>query len=243
VAAACHIHSSWSYDASWTLEALAAAFVARGQRVMLMTEHDRGFSESRYAEFRQACERASTTEMFVMPGMEYSDADNRVHVLTWGAPFVGEGLPTETMLKAVTEQGGVAVLAHPDRRAAWECVEPEWVQYLLGVEVWNRKYDGWAPGQRGESLVALAGATRFVGLDFHARNQFFPLSMLLPIHGTVDENSVLSALKSRRCTPQAFGRDLDGAQFERRLPLLKYAERGRRTLATLKRYSRSRLPV
>lgn len=243
LAAACHIHSSWSYDGSWTLQALATAFAARGQRVLMMTEHDRGFSSSRYDEYRNACAEATTTEIFVLPGIEYSDAENRVHVLTWGAPFVGEGLPTETMLKEVTRQGGVAVLAHPDRRSAWECFKPEWAKYLLGVEVWNRKYDGWVPGQRGESLAELAAAARFVGLDFHARNQFFPLSMQLRVSGAVNETSVLQALKSRRCVPQAFGRDLDAAQFERRLPLLRCAERGRRTLATLKRYSRSRLPV
>src|SRR4029077_10598325 len=93
VLAACHVHSTWSYDGSWQLEALSAKFAQRGCRVLMMTEHDRGFTASRLTQYRGACEKASSDKILVMPGIEYSDAANRVHVLVWGSvPFLGEGL-------------------------------------------------------------------------------------------------------------------------------------------------------
>src|SRR5579872_2758004 len=99
--AACHVHSNWSYDGSWSLESLRDAFSERGYRVLLMTEHDRGFTQQRFDEYKQACAKASTSKMLIVPGIEYSDAANCVHVLAWGSEFVGESLPTSEMLERV----------------------------------------------------------------------------------------------------------------------------------------------
>src|SRR5580765_6217960 len=101
VLAICHVHSEWSYDGSWSLAALSAKFAQRGCRVLMMTEHDRGFTAGRFDEYRRACADASSGKILVVPGIEYSDAANRVHVLTWGVPFLGEGLPTSELLEAV----------------------------------------------------------------------------------------------------------------------------------------------
>ena len=117
--AACHIHSDWSYDGSWPIEQLAAEFARRGYNVLLMTEHDRGFSQARLEDYRAVCLRASTAEMLVVPGIEYSDASNTIHILTWGdVPFLGEGMPTSTVLEEVNRARGVSVFAHPRRRNA-----------------------------------------------------------------------------------------------------------------------------
>src|SRR5258708_38741116 len=102
VLAACHVHSAWSYDGSWSLQDLSAKFSRHGCRVLMMTEHDRGFSASRLAEYREACAQASSDRLLVVPGIEYSDPTNRIHVLVWGKiPFLGEGLPTGEMLDSV----------------------------------------------------------------------------------------------------------------------------------------------
>ena len=95
VLAACHVHSAWSYDGSWSLEALSAKFRHHGCRILMMTEHDRGFSASRLDQYRDACAQASSDKILIVPGIEYSDAANRVHVLVWGkSPFPGRG-PTD----------------------------------------------------------------------------------------------------------------------------------------------------
>src|SRR5690349_1584499 len=82
--ATCHVHSEWSYDGNWTVDSLSEKFSLRGSRVLMMTEHDRGFTAAKLANYRDACARASSNKMLVVPGIEYSDPENRVHVLVWG---------------------------------------------------------------------------------------------------------------------------------------------------------------
>jgi hypothetical protein len=168
--AACHVHSDWSYDGSWPIDKLAAEFARRGYDVLLMTEHDKGFSQAKLDDYRAACRSASNPEMLVVPGIEYSDATNTVHILTWGdIPFLGESTPTSTVLDGVTQARGVSVFAHPRRRNAWRQYDPSWSAKLLGVEVWNRKTDGWRPSDKGVALVGTS--IPFVSLDFHERIQ------------------------------------------------------------------------
>lgn len=236
VLAACHVHSTWSYDGRWSLEALSAKFSQRGCRVLMMTEHDRGFTAGRLDEYRRACGQASSDKILVLPGIEYSDVANRVHVLVWGpVPFLGEGLPTSEMLQAVKAAKGVAVLAHPSRKDAWQCFSPHWVGGLLGIEVWNRKYDGWAPSETAPALLPQADAIPFVGLDFHTQRQSFPLAMALDMEGTVTEDAVLDCLRARRCSTRVFGTPLGRDLFLKALPALRMAERSRRTAAKIAR--------
>jgi hypothetical protein len=239
VLAACHVHSKWSYDGSWSLENLSAKFSRRGCRILMMTEHDRGFTAGRLDEYREACAQASSGKILVVPGIEYSDATNRVHVLVWGpVPFLGESLPTSEMLEAVKAADGLAVLAHPSRQDAWKSFEPSWADQLLGIEVWNRKYDGWAPSQTAPALLRTANAIPFVGLDFHTQRQSFPLTMTLDIQGDVSEETVLESLRSRRCYARAFGQLLNQSMVRNSLSVLNMAERSRRMGASIVRYAR-----
>lgn len=236
IAAACHIHSTWSYDGKWTIADLAAEFSRRGYRVLLTTEHDRGFTEARRQEHRAACAAASNEKILVVPGIEYSDAANRVHVLVWGpVPFVGEEVPTFEMLKAVKAANGVAVLAHPSRKEMWKIFEPRWAEYLLGIEVWNRKTDGWAPSRTARPLVEQTKAVPFVGMDFHDRNQFFPLTMSLDIAGEVTEASVVDCLRQRQCEAKAWDKSLDSVSGGFTHLVLRSAETFRRSGASLYR--------
>jgi hypothetical protein len=234
--AACHVHSEWSYDGSWSLSDLSTTFGQRGYRVLMMTEHDRGFTAARFQDYRRACADASSDKLLIVPGIEYSDAANRVHVLTWGpVPFLGEGLQTTQVLEGVSAAQGVAVLAHPSRKDAWQCFASEWADLLLGVEVWNRKYDGWAPSQTAPALIPRIGAIPFAGLDFHTRRQMFPLGMLLNVETEVSEDTVLDSLRKRRCAAHAFGAPLSRDLFRKALPLMRAAEHSRKTAACIAR--------
>jgi predicted metal-dependent phosphoesterase TrpH len=236
--AVCHVHSKWSYDGSWTLEALAAKFAARGARILMMTEHDRGFTASRLDEYREACGHASSDKILVVPGIEYSDAANRVHVLVWGpVPFLGEGLQTGEMLDGVRAAGGLAVLAHPSRREAWKTFDASWADRLLGIEAWNRKYDGWAPSKTAPELINRVGTIPFVGLDFHTERQTFPLTMAMDMEDRITEETVLACMRARRCSPQAFGLPLNEGFVRTALPALRVAEQGRRKLASIVKHS------
>jgi hypothetical protein len=208
VKAVAHVHSSWSYDARWELTALAASFRRRGCSVLMTTEHDRGFSAERLAAYRDACASVSNSDFLVLPGIEYSDPGNKIHVLVWGGlPFLGEGLPTGELLRRVNEHAGFAVLAHPWRRDAWWDFDEAWLSQLYGIEVWNRRYNGVAPDPRVAAVVKNWGLVPFVSLDFHESRQFFPLRMRLSVEGDLEEGQVLEALRARRCAPISLGID------------------------------------
>jgi hypothetical protein len=204
--AACHIHSDWSYDGKWPLEKLAGAFSKRGYQVVMMTEHDRGFDEERRLAHREACRNASTDQILLVPGIEYSDKTNCVHTLVWGnVPFVGVDVETEKVLAAVAAHHAVAVMAHPSRRQAWRSFQPAWAKALLAIELWNRKTDGWAPSPDATLLLERTGTLPFVGLDFHESRQFFPLATILEVEPPVSEISVLASLSGRTWRSEVFG--------------------------------------
>ena len=236
VRTACHVHSEWSYDGKWTLSEIAAAFSRRNFRVVMMTEHDRGFDEARRLEHREACRKASTDKILVVPGIEYSDATNALHFLVWGdVPFPGSGLSADEILAAARAMDGVVVFAHPSRREAWKLFNPEWQDKIMGIELWNRKTDGWAPSRDASPLLRMTRAMPFVGMDFHERRQFFPLATVLEIDAPITEDSVLDSLRRKRCNSEAFGfamRRFEGGSGEK---MLRAAESLRRRLAPVVR--------
>ena len=207
IRAAMHVHSEWSYHASWSLRSIARAFANRGYDVIFMSEHERGFDQSRWFSYQRACEDASTDRIRLVPGIEYEDRTNVVHVTVWGdnVPFLGQARPTLDLLTAACHAGAVAVLAHPWRRDAVSRYRPEWARLLTGVEVWNRQYDGVAPNDRALRFALREGLAQFASLDFHTRRQFFPLSMSAEIEGDGRTTDLMDALRGRRFRPELLG--------------------------------------
>lgn len=209
--AVAHIHSDWSDDGSWTLPDLAVAFRARDVEILLMSEHSRGFTDEMWRRYQLACADATTDELLVVPGIEYNDPDNVVHVLVWGddLPFFGPTPDIGRLLDQVGEQGGVAVLAHPWRRGAHDQVTDAWLQRLTAVELWNRKYDGWAPNRKAADLAARADLPAFAGLDFHRSRQFFPIGLDLDVAPGGGGRAVHRALRERRFVARFRGREAE----------------------------------
>jgi hypothetical protein len=205
--AACHIHSEWSYDASWPLPELAKFFSKRGYQVLLMTEHDRGFCQTKLDDFKAACSKASTEEILLIPGIEYSDPTNTIHILTWGdIPFYGEDKETLPLLCHVAKHHGISVLAHPSRKSAWEKYDPTWTPFLNGIELWNRKTDGIRPSPQGVRMLSHHKLNSFLGLDFHSLKQTFPLSLELSLSSSnLEKNIILDAIRNGQYTPKALG--------------------------------------
>ena len=201
-----HVHSNWSYDAFWPLEAIAFAFRKRRYDVVLMAEHDTGFTEDAWQRYRQSCSLLSTENFLLVPGLEYGDSENRVHIATWGdLPFLGERRATREVLEEVRRGGGFSVFAHPHRKGALGMFDEDWLPLLDGYELWNRKYDGWAPNVSTAQKLPLdeKGVRPIVALDFHSARQFFPLSMTLDIRGSLCEREVIDALSGGRSEPRA----------------------------------------
>jgi predicted Rdx family selenoprotein len=236
-----HVHSEWSYDASWTLERIAAEFGRRGYGAVLMAEHDRGFDAARWDAYRQACADASAeSSILLVPGIEYGDASDDVHVAVWGSDrFLGAGVATGDLLEAAAVEHAVAVLAHPERRGAFRMFRKEWAQHLAGVEIWNRKYDGWAPGARAVALARAELLRPFVGLDFHTERQFFALALVVA-GGVTTPTGVVDALRAGDVDPRVFGQV--ATRFTRGAPgvATSAAERVRRALRPVVRRVRAK---
>jgi hypothetical protein len=206
VRVAAHVHSSWSYDAEWSLQDIARAFRRRRYDVVLMSEHDRTFDQQRWTAYQHACQAASSDDIVLIPGIEYEDADNIVHTPVWGdVPYLGAGRPTIELLRLAQAEGGVAVLAHPWRRNAISRYQLEWAPLLSAVEIWNRKYDGIAPHRGTYRLVAEEGLKPFVSLDFHTSRQFFPLAMSVSLDERPSSASLAEAIRSGRFQPEFLG--------------------------------------
>ncbi len=203
---ASHVHSEWSYDGRWGLERISEAFGRRGYDAVLLAEHDRGFDAARWTEYRAACAAVSGGARLV-PGIEYSDPTNSVHIPVWGdIPFLGEGIETADLLAAARAADGIAILAHPGRRNVGRTLDPRLFEYFTGIEIWNRKYDGYAPNRIAGDLVrARTGVIPMVSLDFHTARQFHPLAMLIEVAGEASETEICAALTARRAVPAAFG--------------------------------------
>jgi predicted metal-dependent phosphoesterase TrpH len=230
------VHSEWSDDASWTLPEIAGAFGRRGYDVVLLSEHSRGFAASDWDAYRTACATASTPQVLLIPGIEYNDTDNVVHVPVWGdVPFFGQLPDIPELLAKAAAEDGISVLAHPWRKDAWRRYDPSWAPYLAAVEVWNRKYDGIAPSRRATEFARQEGLREFVALDFHTGRQFFPLAMALHLPGDeaapIDRAGVHEALRTGDFSPMAFSRSalhfLNGPV----LRAMELAELARRTAA------------
>jgi hypothetical protein len=73
------------------------------------------------------------------------------------------------------------VLAHPWRLNSISRYQPEWAPLLSAMEIWNRKYDGFAPHREVIEFADREGFAPFVSLDFHTRHQFFPLAMSISL--------------------------------------------------------------
>ena len=241
--AAAHVHSAWSYDGSWPLNRIAQTFGRRGCSVVLMSEHSRGFSPVKWAEYVDACSTASNGRITLVPGIEYGDEEDVVHIPVWGrVPFFGEAPPIGNLLAQVAEAGGTAVWAHPWRRDAWRRADPSWYNQLGAVEVWNRKYDGIAPSSFCVELSRRHEMQAWVALDFHTRRQLFPLWLNLELNGRVEPalesvtpDAVYAALDAGRFSPRALGLPLhwltDGAPAQ----VLRIFEKARRTVARMVR--------
>jgi len=226
-----HAHSTWSYDGSWTLTEIARFFGRLGADAVFMTEHDTGFDPERFPEFIAECAEASKAGAVLVPGIEYSSPDNDIHILTWGlSRFLAEHRPVPETLEQVRAAGGVAVFAHPVRRDAWAQFDDDWVPYLAGIELWNRKSDGILYGQEALDLIKRTGLPATTGCDFHRLLNYYPLSnsFTKAPEQSIEEAGMV-ALKAQSVTPQLFGRAfVTGAEVK--APLHAWLEPKRRAL-------------
>lgn len=210
-----HAHSTWSYDGSWTVAALAKTMSRFGAHVLMMTEHSQRFDRDRFDAYFDECQAASTGGIRVIPGIEYSSPNNEIHILTWGLNhYLEEEMPVDAILQEVQKAGGLAVFAHPKRRDVWNLFEADWAGKLHGMELWNRKTDSLVRSQRALDLIRKHDLRPIVSLDFHNKKQFYPLYNGLvtnrPLSALTDQE-FLALMRDKGTRPYFAGLPVDDA--------------------------------
>ena len=184
-----HVHSDWSYDGMYSLESLREMFVRYRICIVMMSEHDRTFSQESWARYQEECRKVSDENITFIPGIEYSCPNNITHIGVWGdIPFMGAALSTEVLFKMLIGHNYFAVWHHPEYRDSCRKADLSFLKHIHGVEIWNRKADGMRPSRIAVELCVKHNLLPFLGLDFHDNRQLFPLWNI--IKGVYSGNAV-----------------------------------------------------
>lgn len=100
-----HVHTTHSHDGLCTVARAVEAARAKGLSGIAITDHDSiaGYSEAK---------KFSNDGFLVIPGVEVSSADG--HIIGLGInELIPRSLPAKETVKLITDQGGIAVAAHP----------------------------------------------------------------------------------------------------------------------------------
>lgn len=231
-----HVHSDWSYDGRWSLGKIAEVFAQRGYDAVMLCEHCRTFDEERWKAYLDACFAVKSGARLV-PGIEYSDPSNVIHVPVWGLDrFAGAepGLERLVMELRAKTKNRFAVMAHPSRRDAWKIIPSDLLDEVDAVETWNRKADGFAPSVHAARLV---GDSRraIAALDFHSDRQRFPfvLEIDVPTRSTI--GAIIEGLQAGQHRSCFRGRDLQGVEHGLKGQALRRSEDARRFLSGVMR--------
>jgi hypothetical protein len=197
-----HNHSTWS-DGHMSLGAIERLGERLGASAVVMSEHDFDFTPTKWGNYVQACREASTLRCVIIPGIEYSSPNDDIHVVTMGTSrFHGARNDLLETLSSVRMEGGAAVLAHPRRRDSFNKVSSDLVDLLDGIEIWNRKVDGFLPVNTYFRLAQNRGLAPIVAMDLHTWRQIFPMWNEIPAGPeALDGNTVATALRSRLIAP------------------------------------------
>lgn len=198
-----HVHSSLSYDSPTDLADVAAIARRTGIGCVLMSEHNNTLDSRKVAELVARCRDLSSESCLLVPGLELSLDENRVHVLAYGVrEYIASppGLDLAPLVQRIHQLGGIAVLAHPAHKTAWRRVNPEDLHRLDGVEIWNVKNASRLFPHADD--VALVRSLRqsgvrvaaFAGLDWHHLAHFERLVLRLEVD-RLEAPAVLSQLR------------------------------------------------
>jgi hypothetical protein len=136
VRGAAHVHSTFSFDGKLTHRQLRELFLSRGFQFALMSEHIEYQTPDTLRSAIDACARESTQDFLFVPGIEIDD----LHILMYGVPSVPDGIDCIDLFRHARAAGSLIALSHPIKIRGQ--LNPEVVDALRAVEIWNGRYDG-----------------------------------------------------------------------------------------------------
>ena len=169
-----HVHSVFS-DGDSCLERIVQTFKDAGMRFVAVSDHAEVFDEQRMHEYVARCSSLSSTDLLVIPGLEFALKGGTIHILGYGIGKRVRASNMEQLVDGIHEEGGIAVLAHPPVGSInlIGAIKAK----LDGIEIWNSRYDG-TVAPRAESIQLLRRvrmsnlkAAAYCGMDLHKMGQ------------------------------------------------------------------------
>lgn len=172
-----HAHSNWSHDSKITLEEWKTFMKDNNISKVYLTEHEEsGWSEKRYKEFKLACNKFSSVDHKLVPGLELNIRG--FHVL---APnlYTYDNRPDDNNImdikKWVEHQGSILIAAHPDK---YQNDDEELLKHCHGIEIINTKHQyNWflrRPSSKCFNLMKKFNLSPYIGQDIHKLSQYDP---------------------------------------------------------------------
>jgi hypothetical protein len=177
---ALHVHSTLSRDGTMTIEELREWYVKKGYQFIAIGEHSEDMSEEKVEILKRQSAGHSGDGFCIIPGIEYS-CTAEIHIFGLGALELTRETDPVTVAEEIRRQGGLAILAHPDR-CHWDC-EPELLQAVHAVEIWNVRYDGkYLPPAEGPAAFARMRRANpqllaMAGQDLHGKAGFYDVAV------------------------------------------------------------------
>lgn len=198
-----HVHSNYSYDGEHSLAEIAQYAVTRGYSFIGMSEHSDTFDRKRMAEYVEECERLSTPQYVLIPGIEFR-CEAELHVVGLGITHYTDAKDPVEVARFIHEKDGIAILAHPVR---YDYQIPSGVLCAVdGVEAWNALYDGrFVPNDSSLTLISEARKKQTCSILAFGAQDLHRIRSRCDVELTVSCNelskaSVLRALKAGHFT-------------------------------------------
>ncbi|MBU2599866.1 hypothetical protein KJ849_04765 [bacterium] len=194
-----HVHSVYSYDGELSLEEIIALAQKHKYRFVVLNEHPNEFSQEKYKELLANCQRLSSQDFCLLPGMEFACDNNCLHILALGLQDLTFENDPVKILDFIRSQGGLAILAHPYRKEAYKLTS-HLLSKFAGIEIWNAREDGKGM-PKFQNIKMLRRLRRegykllgFGGLDLHNLKDFGLVKTIVKVKDLSAEN-LLKAFK------------------------------------------------
>ncbi|MDI6785989.1 MAG: PHP domain-containing protein [bacterium] len=194
-----HIHSNYSYDGELSLKEIVLLAEKYNCKFVVLNEHINKLTQEKYKELLSYCQQLSNENFCLMPGIEFTCCNNKVHILALGIKDIIFEDNTKKILDFIKAQNGLAILAHPYRKEALNLIK-EFMSKFEGIEVWNVREDGKGIPKyknikllkelrsKGYSLLS------FGGLDFHNLEDFGLVKTAIEVN-SITQNNLLKAFR------------------------------------------------
>jgi len=193
-----HLHTNYSFDGKSPLQEITNLAKEEGHSFLLLTEHNDDFNNEKMKKFAAECNRLSTDELVVVPGLEINCGLDR-HILAIGVKKYIKTASPDEVIGQIKEIGGLVVFPHPGLYQFRTFMKS--INSLNGIEVWNSRYDvRYAPNLKSFSLLKDLRKINpriyaYGGLDLHSSSNFDALCLKIELL-KLSEEEILSSLES-----------------------------------------------